>query len=502
MTTFASRRQPMIIVDLPRLFERTPPHSVEAEMALLGSVLLLGKDGALMGEVRQHVLSSEDFYCEVHAAIYRAALEVMNEDGSFDLVTLIDLLRAKSQMLVEDGDLDPRGEFTGVTVSYLTKLAESVPSATNAPHYAKTVGMLAAARRGIEAGGRLIHQLYHLETTNPERMFAIVDEAQSKLYELAKRRDAMGLETVGASDLKDLVAAEVERQEAEDRPRGVLSGFHQLDEALNGFHPGEVTVIGARPSMGKTALACGLLDQIAGRGVPVALFSFEMSKAAIAQRLLSLESGIPMHRFRAQERLRDDEFKQLMYGKGRLEKKPIKVVCGPSTATFIRTETRRMVVEEGVSIIAIDYLQLMHDPTTAGAGRVLEIGAMSRALKLLALELNIAVVLLSQLNRDVTKRGDNFRPRMNDLRDSGAIEQDADNIILLHREDYYHKGDQAWLVEHSAQIDVAELIIEKQRNGPPGTVKLHWHGERMRFVNWDGAYHGRELERGEQRGGM
>lgn len=501
MTTFP-RRPPMIVVDLPRLFDRTPPHSVEAEMALLGSVLLMGKDGALMGEVRQHVLSSEDFFCEIHAAIYRAALEVLSEDGSLDLVTLIELLRAKGHALTEDRAVDPRDEFVGVPMSYLVKLAESVPSAMAAPHYAKLVGMLAAARRGIEAGGRLIHQLYHLDSTNPERMFEIVDEAQAKLYDIAKRRDAMGLETVGASDLRDLVQAEVERQEAEDRPRGVLSGFHQLDEALNGFHPGEVTVIGARPSMGKTALACGLLDQIAGRSVPVALFSFEMSKAAIAQRLLALESGIPMHRFRSQQRLSDDEFEQLMFAQGRLAARPIKVVCGPSTPSFVRTEARRLVVEEGVSIIAIDYLQLMHEPGTAGAGRVLEIGAISRALKLLALELNVAVVLLSQLNRDVTKRGDNFRPRMNDLRDSGAIEQDADNIILLHREDYYHKGDDQWKCEHVDLVDVAELIIEKQRNGPPGTVKLHWHGERMRFVNWDAAYHGRELERAEQRGGM
>ncbi|MCC6677724.1 MAG: replicative DNA helicase [Phycisphaerales bacterium] len=459
-----------------KLFDRLPPHNVEAEMAFLGSLIL---DPKMIADVLTLVNRPEDFYLEKHGAIFAAVLDVYDRYHSGDLVQVVDLLKDQGKIDLVGGP------------EYLVQLAESVPAGVNAPHYARIVAEKARLRRLIDASGQILYEAYHSGDLGPEGAREILDRAEMAVFEIA-RQD----ETTDPQKLSDLLQQELERIEASEGKgfSGVPAGYYELDELLRGFQKGEMVVIAARPSMGKTALALNIAEQMALGGVapgevrgqprPVALFSLEMSKSAVTQRLIAARSGVSTQALRGGQSL-DKVYKKIVTACGELREAPIYVDDTPNmTALTLRARARRLVAQHGVQAIMVDYLQLLTAPGAARESRQVEVSAISRQVKALARELNVPVVCLSQLNRASEQREGN-RPRMSDLRESGSIEQDADVIILLHREDYYHTQNPEWAIENPDKVGIAELIVAKQRNGPTGVVKLVWDSHITRFKNYD-----------------
>jgi replicative DNA helicase len=466
-------------VDVGRLFDLQPPHSPEAEMSLLGSMIL---DPQVIGEVLPIVPRASDFYSARHGAIYSAIIAVYEQHQDGDLVQIVDSLRSAGQLEDSGGP------------EYLVQLAEQVPSAVNAPYYARIVAEKSRLRRLIDSAGQILYDAFHSESDGAGE---VLDRAESLIFEIAEddqRSDPQRLE--------DLLQAELERLETADGlVPGVPTGFDDLDEILSGLQAGEMLIIAARPSMGKTALALNLAEQIAMGGktpwtpaktahTPVGFFSLEMSKAAVAQRLLSAYSGLDSHKLRTGG-LSDPEFAEVMARAGELSEAPIFVDDTPGmTILTLRARARRMVAQHHVKAIMIDYLQLLTAPNASRESRQVEVSAISRGVKALARELNVPVICLSQLNRGAEQR-EGHRPRMSDLRESGSIEQDADVIMLLHREAYYHRGDPEWDPdspefdeENRDKLNTAELIVAKQRNGPTGVVKLVWDDSTTRFKTY------------------
>ncbi len=470
------RREPQ--APLGKLFDRMPPNSPEAEMSLLGSLLL---DPRVIADVLAVVSSPDDFYRENHGRIFKAIVEVYDKHHAADLVEI-------TQSLRDLGVLDLVGG-----PDYLVELANSVPSSANAAHYARLVAEKGKLRRLIDAAGRILYEAYHAGELGPEGAREVLDAAETAVFNIVQEQEA-----AEPQKLADLLQQEIDRLEASEGLgfTGLPTGFPDLDDLLRGLQPGEVTVIAARPSMGKTALALNLAEQIAlggrpgappGHESPVGFFSLEMSKSAVTQRLLSARSGVSAHDLRSGHRL-DAVFKDLMVACDELKRAPLFIDDTPSmTALTLRARARRLVAQKGVKAIMVDYLQLMTAPGSARESRQVEVSAISRGIKALARELNVPVVCLSQLNRASEQREGN-RPRMSDLRESGSIEQDADVIMLLHREEYYHTGEPAWDPTHEhfdeenrAKIGLAELIVAKQRNGPTGVVRLTWDSKTTRF---------------------
>lgn len=458
---------------LGKLFDKMPPQSPEAEMSLLGSMIL---DPGVIGDVIALVNKPEDFYLEKHGHIFRALVDVFDRHHSGDLVQINELLRDRG---VLDGIGGP---------DYLATLANSVPSAVNAPFYAKIVAEKAKLRRLIDASGQILYDAYHAGDLGPEGAKEVLDRAEMLVFEIAQEADKSDPQL-----LKDLLQEEIDRIEASEGKgySGLPCGFTDLDEYLRGLQPGELLILAARPSMGKTALALNLAEQIAiGGGFdaegrprqshPVAVFSLEMSKSSVTQRLLSARSGISSQHLRSGQRV---DFKKLLEACSELEQAPIYIDDTPSMSILtLRARARRLVAQHGVKCIMIDYLQLMSAPSQARDGRQNEVSAISRGVKALARELSVPIVCLSQLNRASEQREGN-RPRMADLRESGSIEQDADVILLLHREEYYHTQNPSWADENPDRVGIAEIIIAKQRNGPTGVVELKWDSSTTRFKN-------------------
>lgn len=459
-----------------KLFDRLPPHSLEAEMSLLGSILL---DPRLLSDVLSIVRSPDDFYAEAHTAIYKAAVEVFDRYNSGDLVQIVETIKDKGQLELIGGS------------EYLVKLAESVPSAVNAPHYARIVAEKAKLRKLIDAAGTILYDAFHVGELGPDGAREVLDKAEMMVFEIAQQHQIADPQL-----LKDLLQLEIDRIESQEGKgiSGVPSGYPDLDDMLRGMQPGEMIIIAARPSMGKTALALNIAEQMAAGGhagaptssIPIALFSLEMSKSAVTQRLISARSGIPSQNLRGGVRLSDRDYRKLLSACDELAKAPIYIDDTPNmTVLALRARARRLVAQHGVKAIMIDYLQLLTAPGAARESRQVEVSTISRGLKALARELNVPVVCLSQLNRASEQREGN-KPRMSDLRESGSIEQDADVIILLHREDYYHVQDENWKLENPDKVGVAELIVAKQRNGPTGVVKLAWDSNTTRFQSYAG----------------
>ncbi|HYF14778.1 MAG TPA: replicative DNA helicase [Phycisphaerales bacterium] len=460
------------------LFNKQPPQAPEAEMSLLGSLIL---EPRIIPEALPFVRSEADFYVEKHAHVYKAIIDLYDQRNSGDLVQLVDLLRDRKVLEAVGG------------IDYLETLANCVPAPTNAAHFARIVGEKAKLRRLIDAAGKILHDAYHVGELGPEGAREVLDKAEMAVFEIAQ-------ETV-ASDpqaLAELLEMELRRIEREDFEGGAMSGvatgYYDLDEMLRGFQPGELIVLAARPSMGKTALALNLAEQMAlggltagaqgARQVPVGLFSLEMSKSAIVQRLLSARSGVSSQVLRGGHKISDANLRELVMAAEDLKQAPIYIDDTPDlTVLNLRARARRMVQQYGVRCIMIDYLQLMSAPGAARESRQVEVSAISRGVKALSRELKIPVICLSQLNRGSEQREGN-RPRMSDLRESGSIEQDADVVILLHREEYYHVQDEDWKVENPDKVGLAELIIAKQRNGPTGVVKLSWDNRTTRFKSY------------------
>ena len=445
---------------LAKLYESLPPHALEAEMSLLGSILI---DAQVLGDVIFIVKSGEAFYTPAHGAIFDAMIFLYDRHSSVDIVQL-------NQILVDRNVLEAIGG-----VGYLVELANSVPSATNAVHYARLVREKAVVRQLIGAAGDILHTAYH----SPENATVILNEAEKAIFKIAEQSEQTQIEA-----LHDLIRQTMEHIDANLGREfyGLPTGFTELDEMTTGLQAGEMLIIAARPSMGKTALALNIIEAIAIRGRPVGLFSLEMSKQQLVQRMLCARSGIDAQRLR-RNMLREQEYSALMAACDELQAAPIYIDdTGGLNLMQLRTKARRMVAKHKVQALFIDYLQLM-----SAGGRVesrqLEVSEISRSVKALARELNIPIICLSQLNRAAEQR-EGHKPRMSDLRESGSLEQDADVIMLLHREEYYHKDDRDWVAENPDKVGVAELIISKQRNGPTGTVELTWIADCTRFRDY------------------
>jgi replicative DNA helicase len=425
-------------------------------MALLGAMIL---DAQVVGEVLQLLKGPEDFYKPAHAAVYATLVELYDQTQAIDMVQLNQKLVDK-KMLEQVGGLE-----------YLIEIAEAVPSAAGAPHFAKIVRDKAVLRRLIETAGQVLHDAYNSD----DPVADLLDRAETEIFEIAEKKG-----DGDSADLATLLHETYDRLESQDGQAvtGMETGFYELDEMTNGLQPGEMIIIAARPSMGKTAFALNIAENIATvKHEPVAVFSLEMSKQQLAQRLLCSRSGVDSHKLR-RNMLGADDFKTLSLTVGELSEAPMYIDdTAGLTLMSLRAKARRMKQRHGIKCVVIDYLQLMSAPSAGRDGRQNEVSSISRGIKALAREINVPVICLSQLNRQAEQR-EGHRPRMSDLRESGSIEQDADVIMMLHREDYYHRGD-----EEYTDTNEAEVIINKQRNGPTGVVKLNFHGPTTRFNN-------------------
>ncbi len=446
-----------------RLFDRLPPHSQLAEMALLGAILL---DHNMLGVATEAGIVTESFYLEVHQEMFTVLSGIVEATGQIDATQLAARLN-NSKLLAEAGGDD-----------YFGQILNSVASVVGTEFYAATVAKLATIRNVSDLCSTTLHAVYK----------ANEDDAEEVLEEFKRQADAIILPNPGGSStlLSVLVMDEYDKIErADGTPRGTATGLYDLDNMLGGLHDSELVVVAARPSMGKTALALNMTQSIAERGGHVGVFSMEMSKESLAHRLIGTKSGQPMADFRAGRKIPEKQLDEILAACEGISKWPVTIEDDASlTIGKLCTLARRMVADQGVRVLVIDYLQLL---TSSGRkeNRQTEVSDISRKVKGLARDLCVPVVCLSQLNRASEQRAGN-RPRLSDLRESGAIEQDADVVMLLHREDYYHIGDAAWAAANPELEGAAELIVGKNRNGPTGSVKLMWNARTMQFVDGDG----------------
>ena len=436
---------------------RSVPESLEAEAAVLGSMII---DSVCIGDVIE-VLGSNAFYRVEHQIIFEALISLYekNKSGVADAVLLRDELKKR-------GKLDEVGG-----VEYLAKIMESVPSSATVMYYAGIVKDKKLLRNVVQAAGEILESGYNQTGEVSE----IVDEAEQKIFAIADQKisgNAMGL--------KDLVVQAYNLIESREHSHvtGLPTGYYELDGLTCGLQKGDVIVVAGRPSMGKTSLALNIAEHIGlTEKIPVAIFSMEMGQQQLAERFLCSVSEIDAQRVR-KGMLDSEGYQQLAKASRELKDVPI-YIDDTSTLTplELRAKARRLKRQYDIQCIILDYLQLMH----LGSGRVesrqQEITTISRHMKALARELNVPVLVLSQLNRAAEGR-EGHRPRMSDLRESGSIEQDADVVILLHREDYYKRGEPDY-----EQNNRAELIIAKQRNGPTGSVNLIFRDKFARFEN-------------------
>ena len=438
---------------------RQAPYSAEAEQAVLGA-MLLDADAALRAA---ETLDDWMFYREGHRRLFRVMIGIAKRGDVIDPITLKD-------------ELDRKGELEGVGgVDYLSYLLDVVPTAANFDYHATIVRDKALLRRLIEVGTQIVQDAYEGKQLAAE----VLDSAEQRIFQVAEHRA-----TEGFARLKTLLWPTMERIEslhgAGQTITGIASGFKDLDERTAGFQQSDLVIVAARPSMGKTAFCLNVAQHAAiERGVPVAIFSLEMSKEAIVQRLLTSEARVDAHRLRSGT-LRDADYKLLASAAGILSSAPIWIDDSASlTPLELRSKARRIKAEQDVGLIIVDYLQLMRSPDQA-ENRVQEISAISRGLKALAKELHCPVMALSQLSRAPEQRGgEHRRPQLSDLRESGAIEQDADVVIFIYRPEMY-----ALPEEREEIAGQTEVIIGKQRNGPTGTVKLFFHNQYTRFDNY------------------
>jgi replicative DNA helicase len=431
-----------------------PPQNLEAEESVLGAMLL--SPGAI-GAVSE-VLDASDFYRESHAKIYRAALALYAKGEPVDAITLVD-------------ELEERGELEDVGGRVrLHELAALVPATANAAHYARIVREMATLRGLIAAG----QQIAQLGWERPGETQILVDRAEQVVFELSQSRVSTEF-----SHIEELLKESFERitalYEAGADVTGVPSGFRDLDRLTSGFQPGNLIIVAARPSMGKSALGLCVAANLALRHeIPVALFTLEMSKSEVTQRLLCSEAKVESQRLRT-GKLAQDDWPRLVAAGDKLMKAPIYVDdTGSITMMEIRSKARRLKTREAsLGLIIVDYLQLMTSGTTA-ENRVQEVSQISRNLKVLARDLDVPIIAMSQLSRAVEQRHDK-RPILSDLRESGSIEQDADLVMFVYRDEYYN--------EESDQQGLAEVILSKHRNGPTGIEKLSFLKRYAKFAD-------------------
>lgn len=464
-----------VVVDASRVFDRLPPHDLAAEMATLGA-MLLAPDRA--SDIVELLASADDFYLDDHRSVYRAILKSLDGRSTVDLVTLCAELREQGRDVV-----DGEGKPGSLDVGYLEKLVASVPSAASGLHYGEIVASLAKRRRFAEICADGAWQATTAPSSDPAAADALIDATAERLSRLGDR--AAGSSIKAASDIVRDRLAQLDRDDDDTIP----TGLRVLDAQLGGgLRPGELSIIAARPSMGKTALALNIGEHIAQHCGPTFVASLEMSAGSLIDRIIAGRAGVPVGSLRRARSLDADTYRRVLGVADAVAKLPLQIVDESSlTLARLRQHARRAAVDarrEGAPLqaIIVDYLQLLTCPGSDRERRDLEIGAISRGLKALARELSVPVVCLSQLNRASERREGN-KPRMSDLRESGSIEQDADVVILLHREDYYGLGTPGWLDANADRVGVAELIVAKQRNGPTGPVDVRWDAERCRFAD-------------------
>lgn len=440
--------------DLQQLLQgRQVPASPEAEAAVIGSMLL---DRDCIGDVVQ-TIGSNSFSLTEHRILFDAVLSLYEHNSEIDLVLLRDELKKRNSLEAVGG------------VEYLVRVAESVPSAANALYYANIVKEKAMLRDLAHACGQILNDACEEAGDVGQKL----DSAEKLIFEVTEKK-IQG----SAIPIKELITQAFENIEARKGGDGVTgqpTGFEELDHMLCGLQKGEMIIIAGRPSMGKTSFALNVAESMGVvNDIPVVIFSLEMGKQQLVERFLCSHSGIDSQLVR-KGMLSTDEMAHLTKSGGELFEKPIFIDDTPGlTPLMIRAKCRRLKSQHDIQAVYIDYLQLM---SLGGyvESRQQEISTISRYLKSLARELDVPVVVLSQLNRAAEGR-EGHRPRMSDLRESGSIEQDADVVMLLHREDYYHRGDSEW-----EDTNTAEIIIAKQRNGPTGTVELMFDGQTTRF---------------------
>ncbi len=433
--------------------DKTIPANPEAEEAVLGSLLI---DPDAIIKVASF-LRPDDFYREKNAWIYQAILDLHERREPADFVTLVDELERRDQIQQIGG------------TAYITSLINSVPTAVHVEHYAHIVERTATLRRLIGAAGQIAALAYE----EAEDVDEVVDRAEQLIFNVSERRIHRDLTPV-----RQIMHTVVDRLDYLHRHRGELlgvpSGFSKLDKLLGGFQKSDLIILAARPGVGKTSLALNFAVNAAKRyGQRVAFFSLEMSSEQLVQRLLAAETGINQQRLRLGE-INDDEWPILMEAAGVLSETLLFIDDTPAVSALeLRTKARRLQAEHGLDMVIVDYLQLMRSDTRS-ENRVQEISYISRSLKSLARELEVPLIALSQLSRAVEARGDH-KPILSDLRDSGSIEQDADIVMFIYREDM--------VKENSERKNIADVIVAKHRNGPTDTVPLYFDKALTRFAD-------------------
>lgn len=437
---------------------RVPPHSIQGEQSVLGGLML---DNATWDQIAD-MLVKDDFYRKEHRLIFGAIASLAEQTQPFDVVTL-------AETLERNGDLDDAGGLP-----YLVTLAEETPSAANIKSYAGIVREYSVMRQLISVGTQISDSAFHPQGRDSAEL---LDHAESKVFAIAEQRSKGG---GGFSSIKSLLTKAVDRIETlfqQDEPlTGLSTGFNDLDEMTSGLQPADLIIVAGRPSMGKTSFAMNIAEHVAIKsGKGVAVFSMEMPGDALAMRMMSSLGRIDQLRVRT-GKLEDDEWPRLSSAVSILAETQLFIDDTPAMSpTEVRARARRLKREnKDLGLIVLDYLQLMQAPGV-GDNRTAEISAISRSLKALAKELNVPVMALSQLNRSLEQRT-NKRPIMSDLRESGAIEQDADLIVFIYRDEVYN--------EDSTDKGTAEIIIGKQRNGPIGTFRLTFLGQYTKFENY------------------
>jgi replicative DNA helicase len=450
--------------ELETTLDRLPPQNIEAEKSVLGAILL--ENEAIAAALES--LTPDDFYRDSHKKIFQAMLELYKKNEPIDLITLTEQMRKNDQLEAIGG------------ASYLSSIVNLVPTSANIRYHSKIVKEKSILRGIIRAATEIVTMSYDEGIEVSE----LLDRAESKMFSISEKMIKGSF--VHVKDvLKDTIELVDKLYNRKEFITGIPSGFTDLDMLTTGFHPGDLIVVGARPGMGKTAFCLNIAAYVGlVVRVPVAIFSLEMSKELIVLRMICSEAEVDSKSVRSGYHTRED-YRKLVNAAGRLAEAPIFIDDSFNTVLEIRSKARRLKAEHGLGLIIIDYLQLMRGEGSFTA-REQVISDISRSLKALAKDLAVPVIVISQLNRSCEQRGDDKHPIIADLRESGAIEQDADTILFLYRGDYYKAKD--------AEPGVADLDVAKQRNGPTQRLKLTFIDRFTKFKNYTGRQEYQEEE--------
>lgn len=442
------------------LIKKVLPHSIEAERSVIGS-MIMDKDAITSAS---ELITGEDFYQNQYGILFDSMLELYNEGKPVDLITLQDKIKEK----------DIPEELCSIEV--IRELISSVPTSANVKYYANIVKEKAVLRRLIKITEGITNDCY----LNKDKLEVILENAEKQVFDVVQNRS-----TGDFANIKDVVIQSLASIEAAAKNKGsvtgVATGFYDLDYKTAGLQPSDLIIVAARPSMGKTAFVLNIAEHVAVKNkITTAIFSLEMSKDQLVKRIISMNSKVDSQAIRTGD-LQDEDWLKLVESARDVGSSALVIDDTPGISVQeLRSKCRKLKLERNLGLVIIDYLQLMSGGSKKSESKQQEISEISRSLKAVAREINAPVIALSQLSRAVEQRPDKH-PMMSDLRESGAIEQDADVIMFIYRDDYYNK--------ESEDAGVSEIIIGKQRNGPTGTVKLAWLSQYTKFANLDRSYY-------------